>query len=204
MIDLYVDTIEYDGNKTKREAEHEAGISLLQHAVHSRYGITSDQLVCDRSHKPFFVSHPEIQFNISHSRGKVVCALSTAPVGVDIEQIRVCPDALLRKMLGKDEAAMFAREDLTPQEKNRLFTRLWTLKESYVKATGCGLTVPLDRVTFSFKDGDIESSVNGYCFRQIFLEDSYVISICRKGAKTEPVRLISLPKNQVDYSKRMI
>ena len=32
----------------------------------------------------------------------------------------------------------------------RLFYRLWTLKESYVKLTGTGISVPLSQITFLF------------------------------------------------------
>lgn len=38
--------------------------------------------------KPFFPDYPDIQFNLSHTEGAVVCALSASPVGIDLERSR--------------------------------------------------------------------------------------------------------------------
>lgn len=38
--------------------------------------------------KPYFPDYPSIQFNLSHTDGAVVCALSETPVGVDLERSR--------------------------------------------------------------------------------------------------------------------
>lgn len=71
--------------------------------------------------KPFFPAHPEICFNLSHSRGAAVCALHRLPVGVDVERLRQAPRRL---------AAGMGDED---------FFRLWTAQEATVKRQGLGL-----------------------------------------------------------------
>ena len=45
--------------------------------------------------KPYFPDYPHIQFNLSHTDGAVVCALSDTPVGIDLERSRPPADTVL-------------------------------------------------------------------------------------------------------------
>ena len=89
--------------------------------------------------KPAFLNHPEIHFNLSHSDTLVACALSDTPVGVDVQHLVKLRDGLVRYTMSDEEIAAFEALD-NDDAKQLLFTQLWTLKESYVKATGRGLT----------------------------------------------------------------
>ena len=72
-----------------------------------------------------------IHFNVSHTEGAVALALSPHPVGVDIERIRPVPDDLKRYIATDEEyASIRSDED---------FYRVWTSKESLVKAGGWGV-----------------------------------------------------------------
>ena len=71
------------------------------------------------------------------------------PLGIDIQRLRpVSPDLYLR-FFTKEECEYI----LSKSEENRTtaFFELWTLKESYLKATGLGLTLALS--AFSHSDG---------------------------------------------------
>ena len=64
-------------------------------------------------------------------------------LGVDIEKIRTVRlmAEIARKNLAPDEAALFRR---TPdRDRQRMFFRIWTCKEAFLKALGVGLTEPL-------------------------------------------------------------
>jgi 4'-phosphopantetheinyl transferase len=93
---------------------------------------------------------PEISFNISHSRERFVVAVSNAGVvGVDVEysarQRRV--DRLMTRYFSHaEQAALMALPATQRQER---FYALWTLKESYIKAKGLGLALPLADFSFS-------------------------------------------------------
>ncbi len=76
--------------------------------------------------KPWFPDHPDLHFNLSHSRGGAVCALSHGPVGVDVELRRQPPRRLAAGM--EPEA----------------FWRLWTGREATVKRAGLGLAALLE------------------------------------------------------------
>jgi len=87
--------------------------------------------------KPALADREEVQFSLSHSGNRVVCAISDTPVGVDVEQPR-CTPAVARRF--------FRAEELTSLDPVFL-TRLWTAKEAFVKALGWGLTIPLNSFT---------------------------------------------------------
>ena len=87
--------------------------------------------------KPYFPDAPQAQFSLSHSGGYAALAMSSLPVGVDIQEVR--PErvpAAMRFLTDYEQAQLAA---LPPTEQVQAFFRLWTVKESYGKMTGRGL-----------------------------------------------------------------
>ena len=86
--------------------------------------------------KPYFESMPEIHFNLSHTDGRAMCVISSIEVGCDIENIRE----------GKEKLAsrFFAKEEKEKVKDALSFTKIWTMKESYIKQIGLGLAKPLN------------------------------------------------------------
>ena len=101
--------------------------------------------------KPYFPSAPHIGFSLSHAGHYALCALSDRPVGCDIEAIRPFDARLPRRFFTPEECA-----DLdalpSPEEKSARFCAFWTLKESFVKAIGKGLTLPLNTFRVEVSD----------------------------------------------------
>ncbi len=89
--------------------------------------------------KPYLPDWPAVQLSLSHSGGYGVCAVSDAPVGVDVELIRPLRRDVPGRFFTPAEQAW-----LTGRPESAFF-RLWTRKESFVKALGRGLTLPLNR-----------------------------------------------------------
>lgn len=87
--------------------------------------------------KPFFPTMQNLHFNITHSRTHIAIALSDTPVGIDLEPIRSYPSMLVHRYFHRDEADYL--DTLADERKAEAFTRLWTLKEAYVKYTGTGM-----------------------------------------------------------------
>ena len=85
--------------------------------------------------KPLFAGRSGRWFSLSHSGGIALCALSDAPVGVDVELVRPRRAGLPAYVLSADELARFdgSWEDLY---------RLWTLKESWCKREDSPLYPP--------------------------------------------------------------
>jgi 4'-phosphopantetheinyl transferase len=73
-------------------------------------------------------------------------AVAEVPVGVDVEDLAGRPaDPLLEaETLAPAELAMLDAGD--PAQRPTTFLRLWTRKEALLKATGTGLSVPMQQV----------------------------------------------------------
>jgi len=139
---------------------------VLVREVLSRYAAVQPaawRFVADRSGKPW-VSEPEVtpplHFNLTNTDGLVVCGVSVAhdAVGVDAERVdrKVNYTALAARFFAAVEA-----EDLRTLPSNhrpRRFFEYWTLKESYIKARGLGLAVPLDQCAFAVEPAGVRIS----------------------------------------------
>jgi 4'-phosphopantetheinyl transferase len=108
--------------------------------------------------KPEVINCPlPLRFNISHTSKLIICAVTLEDdIGCDVENISRSSDVLTiaeRYFSPQETNALFALPEA--QQRNRFFD-YWTLKESYIKAWGLGLSIPL--TDFSFNISDTEQS----------------------------------------------
>ena len=92
-------------------------------------------------------------FNVSHTAGLVVMAVSGLPVlGVDVENAseRKAPLDVARSYFSASEADDLYALPLAQQPER--FFHYWTLKESYIKAKGKGLSIPLEQFSFQLQE----------------------------------------------------
>jgi 4'-phosphopantetheinyl transferase len=90
-----------------------------------------------------------LRFNLSNTTGLVACAVATdCEIGIDVENTKrtVDADELAPTVFAPAELADF-REAGLEDRRDRFFS-YWTLKESYIKARGMGLSLPLDAFWF--------------------------------------------------------
>ena len=85
--------------------------------------------------KPFIAGGP--CFSISHCKAGIAVAVDGQSVGMDIESIRRADEDLIVRTMNEEEREIILAE--SGEERNRLFTRLWTQKEAVVKALGTGI-----------------------------------------------------------------
>lgn len=131
-----------------------AGAGLLFDNMLAKYGLRErDMRYIEGEHgKPAIDGHPELHFSLSHSGSFVACVIGEMPVGVDVQTIVTARDSLVNYTMSESEKVhLHALDDL--DAKNAYFTQLWTLKESYVKATGTGLTHEFP--SFEVADGEV-------------------------------------------------
>lgn len=74
---------------------------------------------------------------------------ATAPVGIDIEKIHPFKDSILRKVLTRLKKTFLEAFRNTPDKYMEIFFRFWTLKESRIKHSGLGLSMPLTDFSFT-------------------------------------------------------
>ena len=143
-----------------------------------------------------------IDFNLSHSGDKVMCAISDCAVGCDVEAVKENTKVAKRFFTELEaELASYNAE---------MFTRIWTLKESFIKATGEGLKRALDSFEICF-EGDYEKSgilrvkgVKGdgieedaFSFYEWDCDNGYRYSVCVKTTELTPeVELVRVSRRQ--------
>jgi 4'-phosphopantetheinyl transferase len=100
-----------------------------------------------------YISQPpalrDLRFNLSNTAGLVACAVSNdCEIGIDVECLarNVDTHALAPSVFAPAELADFRRSEW--QDRRNRFFSYWTLKESYIKARGMGLSIPLDAFWF--------------------------------------------------------
>jgi 4'-phosphopantetheinyl transferase len=125
----------------------------------------------------------ELQFNLAHTQGLVVMAVGRRPgLGVDVEIItRTAPLDVAHRYFSPREIEDL--DALPEADKARRFQRLWTLKESYLKAVGSGIGGGLDRITFTFENGGLrfehaeDADAAHWQFREFTIDGQYLVAL---------------------------
>ena len=163
-----------------------AGLALT--ACLRAVGLPADaEIVRDEHGKPRLRAYPEWQFSLSHSGDYAVCALTDTPVGVDVEQRRsIEVTRLADRFFTAQEAALLA--SLPKAEQETAFLRLWTAKESVLKAQGSGLSGGLSSVPIAY--GDMLRAPEPWLLKEYALP-GYVLTVCGTGAFPDTLTVIS-------------
>ncbi|MDI3310009.1 MAG: 4'-phosphopantetheinyl transferase superfamily protein, partial [Thermoanaerobacterium sp.] len=157
-----------------------------------KFGLNNEGIVFYNNEygKPF-LKDKSIFFSISHSCQWVSVAVDRKSLGIDVEKIRNVNLNVAKRFFSRDEF-----EDMikSPDKIDYFFT-LWTLKESYVKALGMGLHIPLS--SFTIKIGDeiklLSEKNSKYYFRQFYVDDGYKMAVCAEDDEfQEDVNIINL------------
>lgn len=153
--------------------------------------------------KPFLIGEPNIQFNVSHSGDWVVAVVNSFPIGIDIEKIRPIELRIGKRFFTNKEYEYIMNKN--PISRLEYFYEIWTLKESYIKAAGMGLSIPLDSFNICINDNSIsietENEFKNYNFRQYNIDCNYKMAICHaKKDVDEEVNVFEL--NQF-YTKEL-
>lgn len=140
-----------------------------------RYGISALDVAAGANGKPVCAG---ICFNLSHCAELVLCAVSDAPVGCDIEKITAAPMEIAERYFSESERRYLSGAS-GPPEKNRRFFKLWTIRESYLKMTGEGMGLPLERIAVEPDTGALwRDGVAQRCGIRSFTQGDYALSIC--------------------------
>lgn len=91
--------------------------------------------------KPY-LHNQNVRFSISHSGDWVICSVGTSEMGVDIEELKKIDFNTMYNNFADIERKQ--TELFDAEKKAERFYRLWTLKESYLKYLGVGLSRSLD------------------------------------------------------------
>ena len=116
---------------------------LTRYEICRRTGLTNWQLQFSVNEygKPFLINDPHIQYNLSHSSNYIAFAINSVPVGIDIEKIVPIDIRIANRFFSEDEILYI--DSFTGKMQTLAFYHVWTMKESYIKLKGKGLSIPL-------------------------------------------------------------
>ncbi|SFU45465.1 4'-phosphopantetheinyl transferase family protein [Butyrivibrio sp. M55] len=194
---------EFENSLSKVEPEHKdrimrfhfiedkkralAGILLSEYAIGEAFGIQKDEIRFEKNKygKPHVIGKSGVHFNISHSGNYVVCAVGSSPVGIDVQEHKSGGLDIADRFFSKEEKDALKRASDSNDEKQKLFYDMWSLKESYIKCIGMGLSKPLDEFGIVKKDGEYKLCENGeesgeYHFMRYEFAGDYSLCVCSK------------------------
>lgn len=105
--------------------------------------------------KPYLPEYPQWTFNLSHSGNYFALAVAReCRLGIDLEVARSRSNlaGLVNKCFAAEEIACW--EALPNEERISAFYRFWTRKEAFVKATGRGIALGLNRCVIDPNEPD--------------------------------------------------
>ena len=137
---------------------------LLEIAAKRSFKIESSELCATKSECGKWRSD-KLEFSISHCDGVVAVAVSTVPVGVDIEpENGRSSDRLASRTMSESELSEY--NALPEEERGAYFIRKWTAKEAIFKSRAETAFVPssIDTKRTPYRQGEIEISGKKYIY----------------------------------------
>ncbi len=182
--------------------------ALVRGALARELGVNPAALVFETNAygKPSLASSSSasnLEFNLSHTEGMCVLVLSWySKLGCDIEHF-------MRPSIGLDVAENFfcseELEDIRSHPEHQHTYRLlqhWTLKESYIKAEGLGLSMDVGSFYFHIKEDQAPSLMlknNAYTpsadwkFEQFLIRDKFLVALAYESQHNSEMKIEVLP-----------
>lgn len=141
-------------NENDKKLSFLAGYLLKKELKKLGFAGKDNEVTIDNYGKEHLPKSCNLFFSLSHSNTKVMLVISDCDVGCDIEFIKK------RNLNIADRFFTVNEKDLVYFSNDPTLTliRIWTLKESYLKLKGIGLSQPLSSVEFIIKDDSVSCS----------------------------------------------
>lgn len=142
-----------------------------------------------------------VSFNISHTAGLIALGVTGGhALGIDTEHVglRRAPLDIADAFFSPQEAQALRIE--AADTRHERFFDYWTLKESYIKAKGKGLSIPLDQFSFSFPSPgtiglscrpELDDDPARWLFWQVRPSRDHVAAICVARTPGATQRLVT-------------
>ncbi len=137
----------------------ENAYALLNEIAYKKFN--SLEIVKNEHGKPYFNNADNFYFNISHTEGVTVLAVSEREVGVDVEKVRKANFKIAERHFLQNEIDYISYCD-------KRFFEVWTKKEAFLKYKGTGISGGLKSVNVFDSTPKIKT----------FFIDDCVISVC--------------------------
>lgn len=129
-----------------------------------------------------------LRFNISHTRGLIAVGVTwNRELGIDVENVlgREVSMDIAQRYFAAPEVVELARAP--PAQRQDRFFEYWTFKESYIKARGMGLAIPLEKFSFHYPheravqmaiDSELADEPDRWMFWQYRPTAKHLLAVC--------------------------
>lgn len=141
--------------------------------------------------KPGLCHAKDFHFNLSHSGNWAVMALSSKDVGIDIEKVLPLDLSIAEHFFSSHECNNL--NSLTTSLQLDYFFEIWTLKESYIKMNGQGLSIALDSFSIQLGGEEVDyprllnENTGKVYFRQYDIQSGYKLAVCAQEDSFFPI-----------------
>lgn len=157
---------------------------LIRTIVIEKLNVSNKYITFEKNQygKPYLEGYPKFHFNISHSGEFVVCAIDDKPIGIDIEEVKYIEyEDIAKNFFSVSEFDYIVKEDLNV--KLSKFYEIWTLKESYIKCCGQGLSIPLKSFSININQYEniqviIDNEHKEHLFKRFDIWLDYKMAVC--------------------------
>ncbi|MBC8063126.1 MAG: 4'-phosphopantetheinyl transferase superfamily protein [Clostridiaceae bacterium] len=184
------------------------GEILIRSIIFEKLNIQNKYITFEKNPygKPYLKGHPKFNFNISHSGDFVVCAIDDKPIGIDIEEVKYIEyKDIAESFFSVSELDYIVEEDLNIQLNK--FYEIWTLKESYIKCCGQGLSIPLKSFSIDIDKYEnikviIDDEHKEHIFKKFDIGLGYKMAVCSLNKEISN-NIIMIDQNSLinNYSK---
>lgn len=148
--------------------------------------------------KPYLKDYLDFNFNISHSGELVVCAIDDKTIGIDIEQVKYIEYKEIAECFFSTSEFNYIMQNYAYIQLSK-FYEIWTLKESYIKCCGQGLSIPLKSFSIYINRHDnikiiTNDKCNTHMLKILDIEPGYKMAVCSIG-KEIPNDVIVIDQN---------
>lgn len=168
--------------KQEEDRLRSVGAGALLNLALRKEGLDSSRINIGKTEKgkPYLEGITGLEFNLSHSGKWVMCVISDTSVGCDVERIAASKTKIAKRFFTPAEARFVENEALKGSLAERFF-RIWTLKESYIKAVGDGLSLGLKSFSVVNEEATcVLAYVGDYRLYELELDAEYRFSVCAK------------------------
>lgn len=146
--------------------------------------------------KPFFTDYEYLHFNASHSGNVAICSFSDNEIGCDVQNVHKSHQDIAKRFFTSQEYnyiynnEKYRDENLTADEK---FTRIWAIKEAYIKLDGLGLAESLSSFNVSIDKNNVKIDDNsGINIKEYRFKDYFIAVCCNQPIINDDLTMLTL------------
>lgn len=172
MIKIYGTILNKENTSiTKKKDRKKISNDFIKEVFNRFYGLSETKLIYNYFNKPSLING-QFKFNISHSGQVLIMAVDIDYIGIDIEQV---------KSIDINPTFPSEREQKYLRNKDLFeFYKIWTVKESFSKNLGLGLSLDFKNFSVDLLKPYILFNSKKFHY-SILTYENYIISICSEN-----------------------